>query len=49
MKFKCSWCKGETEVCILKEGEKATIPEIEHCPLCGMSEEMIKSAEVENG
>lgn len=33
----------------MKKGEKATIPEIEYCPICGMSEEMAKDAGRKNG
>ena len=49
MKFKCNWCKGKTRISVEERGDKGTVPEIEHCPLCGMSDEMIKSAGVENG
>lgn len=49
MEFICRQCKSKTKINLVKMGEKATIPEIEYCPVCGMSEEMIKSAEVENG
>lgn len=45
MKFLCEWCKSKTKINLVKLGEKGTIPEIEYCPVCGMSEEMIESTE----
>lgn len=46
IKFKCEWCKGVTQVKLIKNINKSTFPEIEYCPICGMSDEMIKSTKV---
>jgi RNA polymerase subunit RPABC4/transcription elongation factor Spt4 len=43
--YVCKHCKGITSIKIVKESEKATEPEVEFCPLCGMSNEYGKEAE----
>lgn len=35
--YKCNHCGGVTDIRVLRDSEKATIPEIEFCPFCGMS------------
>ena len=36
IKLRCDNCKGITEINIIKNKEKVTLPIIEFCPLCGM-------------
>ena len=36
-KYKCKHCMGVAGVNILQDSEKATVPTIEFCPFCGMS------------
>jgi len=35
--YKCKHCEGISLISILDETEKATLPAIEFCPFCGMS------------
>lgn len=49
MEFECDWCKGITKINVKKKGDKGTVPEIEYCPIGGMSDEMIKSAGEKDG
>ena len=34
----CKFCHGTINYIVVKESEKATEPEIEFCPFCGMSQ-----------
>ena len=43
--YKCKHCNGVTGISILRNTEKATIPEIEFCPFCGMSNFYAKELE----
>jgi hypothetical protein len=36
--YKCKHCKGIAQITILEDTEKATDPNIEFCPFCGMSD-----------
>lgn len=36
MYFKCINCKAEYDIAVINETEKATEPEFEFCPFCGM-------------
>ena len=36
-KYKCKHCRGVADVNILQDSEKATVPTIEFCPFCGVS------------
>jgi hypothetical protein len=44
-KYKCKHCKGVTSIKVLRDTEKATIPQIEFCPFCGMSNFYPKESE----
>jgi hypothetical protein len=35
--FACEQCGGIAVITTVKESDKATLPEIEFCPFCGMS------------
>jgi hypothetical protein len=35
--YKCIHCEGISRIEVIKDTEKATEPEIEFCPFCGMS------------
>ncbi|TKJ37576.1 hypothetical protein CEE37_13765 [candidate division LCP-89 bacterium B3_LCP] len=37
--YECIHCKGKSHIVTLKESDKATVPTIEFCPFCGMSNE----------
>lgn len=43
--YKCIHCEGIAQINITKDTEKATEPEIEFCPFCGMSNEYAKEIE----
>ncbi len=36
--LKCKFCQATINYIIIKKSEKATEPEIEFCPFCGMSQ-----------
>lgn len=36
-KYECIHCKGIARIVIVKPAQKATEPEIEFCPFCGLS------------
>lgn len=42
IEYKCKDCKGLVQITIVRESEKATEPNIEFCPFCGMSNFFIK-------
>ena len=44
-RYECKYCKGVTQIAVLKDTEKGTEPKIEFCPFCGMSSQV--SAETE--
>lgn len=35
--YECIHCEGASLIIILKDTQKATLPNIEFCPFCGMS------------
>jgi len=35
--YKCIHCEGISSIGIVKHTEKGTVPEIEFCPFCGLS------------
>jgi len=37
--YECKHCKGVCRIKVVKESDKATLPEIEFCPICGMADE----------
>jgi hypothetical protein len=37
--YECFHCEGETLIVLLKNENKGTLPTIQFCPLCGMSNE----------
>jgi len=43
--YKCKHCRGEVNIGILRNTEKATVPPIEFCPFCGMSNFYPKESE----
>jgi hypothetical protein len=43
--YKCIHCEGIAQINIIEDTEKATEPEIEFCPFCGMSNEYAKEIE----
>ncbi len=42
--YTCKHCNCITKIEIARESEKATEPEIEFCPICGMSNNYEKEA-----
>lgn len=40
--YQCIHCEGKTLIVILRNFEKVTLPTVEFCPLCGMSNEYPK-------
>ncbi len=41
-RYICNHCNGVTEIEIISESDKATEPDVEFCPRCGMSNEYEK-------
>ncbi len=44
-KYKCKHCNGVVGVNILRDSEKGTVPTIEFCTFCGMSNSYPKESE----
>jgi hypothetical protein len=42
----CIHCNGVAQINIIKDTDKATLPEIEFCPFCGMSNFYPKESDV---
>lgn len=47
MVYECEHCNGICEIEIMRETEKATEPEIEFCPFCGLSNSYPKEEDID--
>jgi hypothetical protein len=45
VEYSCIHCEGVSLIIIIEPTEKATLPEVEFCPFCGMSNEYPKEIE----
>ena len=43
--YECIHCKGIASIGIVKRTEKGTVPEIEFCPFCGLSNAYTREAD----